>query len=789
VDRSQVIVASTVSTAAADSLVERDLSSGTRLGDFTLLRQLGRGAQGEVYEARQESLGRLVALKLLPPYLTFNPERVQRFRREAEAGGRLDHPNTVGVHSVGEHDGYHYIAQELVAGGRTLGDEIAAVRALVELPRDWYERMARIFVQVAEAVHTAHEAGIIHRDLKPGNILLTREGQPKVADFGLAMVLDDLHRSRSGELIGTPFYMSPEQAAGGRAGLDRRTDVFSLGTTLYEALTLTRPFDGETRDQVVERIRLHDPPDPRKIRPSVPRELAVICMKALEKRREQRYQSAGEFASDLNRYLRHEPIVAKPPNAGVRAGKWLRRHPVRAGFAAAFVLQALMIVAVVRSGLEAKRQGEFATSRAGSFQQLMYGLLRDLIEPMWDVNSPGPRPAPNDPVVARIAEAEGRAAVLGEHSEARWFTLLAAGCSYRNVSMFEDGERCLTASLDLARGFDDPEAAYQEEHTADYMVIRSAYELGRLRFWTGDLAAAEALLRQARDTSVVRDGAAGEWTFRSTAVLAQVLAAQGRAAEAEEWLRTLVATDWGSDEMLTVQARQLLGRQLLDEERLDEAAALLEPLLEDAKGVYTEKNWLHLATLVAILHDQRGRAARAAGDAAAAETEDRQAEALYVDVQARLVPLRPIAGEQLAYMLGSYGSFLITRGRLDEAREVLGEAVQVGRLSLGEDAAVTLEARGRLGVASYRSGRSAEAEEQWRAVIESDSRAPQPQPEVALNALKNLASLCYRAGRFDEALALAQQRVARTEPGTPAHEDARKQLDTYATELAAAGKR
>jgi serine/threonine protein kinase len=191
VDRSQVnvasTVASTVSTASADSLTERDPASGTRLGDFTLLRQLGRGAQGEVYEARQESLGRLVALKVLPPYLTFNPERVQRFRREAEAGGRLDHPNTVGVHSVGEHDGYHYIAQELVAGGRTLGDEINATRAEAELPRDWYERMARVFVQVAEAVHTAHEAGIVHRDLKPGNILLTRDGQPKVADFGLAM--------------------------------------------------------------------------------------------------------------------------------------------------------------------------------------------------------------------------------------------------------------------------------------------------------------------------------------------------------------------------------------------------------------------------------------------------------------------------------------------------------------------------------------------------------------------------------------------------------------------------
>ena len=302
-----------------------------------------RGAQGEVYEARQESLGRLVALKILPMHLTLNPERVLRFRREAEAGGRLDHPHTVGVHSVGIYEGCHYIAQELVAGGHTLGDRIGEARKAGELPRDWYETTAQLFLHVAEAVDAAHGSGIIHRDLKPGNILLAADGTPKVADFGLAMVEDDLHRSVTGELIGTPFYMSPEQGTGSRTGVDRRTDVFSLGATLYETLTLERPFDAETRDKIVELIQFKEPRDPRKVRHAVPHELALICMKALEKRRERRYQTAGELADDLRRYLGHEPIRARAPGPVMRLGKWVRRHPVRTGFALTYALVIVLL--------------------------------------------------------------------------------------------------------------------------------------------------------------------------------------------------------------------------------------------------------------------------------------------------------------------------------------------------------------------------------------------------------------------------------------------------------------
>jgi serine/threonine protein kinase len=522
VDHSQAIIARAVTGAPGNGNANGnanvggndDPSSGTRLGDFTLLKRLGRGAQGEVYEAREESLGRLVALKVLPPYLTFNPERVQRFKREAEAGGRLDHPNTVGVHSVGEASGYHYIAQELVAGGRTVADRIAEVRREAELPRDWYEKTAALFVDVAEAVHAAHEAGIVHRDIKPGNILLTHDGQPKVADFGLAMVLDDLHRSRSGELIGTPFYMSPEQAAGGRAGLDRRTDVFSLGTTLYESLTLLRPFDGETREQVVERILLHDPPDPRKVRPSVPRELAIICMKALEKKRERRYQTAAGFADDVRRWLRHEPIVARPPGAVVRAGKWLQRHPVSTGFAAAFVLVVALLIKANSAEDLADAERRKAEANDQKRQTFLSSLLSDVFEPSkFDLDQPRPMPSATDPYLAKVGDLEKLAARLGPAAglpEERCHLLTVAGMAYANYSLFDDSNRCLVAALDQARALDpsDPENAE--------IVAHAALELGRLRRWTHDWPEARSLLSEARALFAERRGEASEQVCAAT---------------------------------------------------------------------------------------------------------------------------------------------------------------------------------------------------------------------------------------------------------------------------------
>ena len=221
------------------------------LGDFKILREIGSGGMATVYEAEQVSMKRRVAVKILPPHLSISTDAVLKFRREAQAGGRQSHPGIVATHAVGEHDGKHYIVQELIEGGRTLVDELEANRQAAALPAGYFRRVARLVVAIADALQHAHDSGVIHRDVKPANILLTNEGVPKVTDFGLAKIEDALALSRTGDFAGTPYYMSPEQAASRRMGIDHRTDIFSLAVTLYEMLTLKRPFEGETSQEVL----------------------------------------------------------------------------------------------------------------------------------------------------------------------------------------------------------------------------------------------------------------------------------------------------------------------------------------------------------------------------------------------------------------------------------------------------------------------------------------------------------------------------------------------------------
>ena len=255
--------------AIAGEIVARAYSPepGQVLGDFRLIRQLGQGGMGSVWEAEQVSLRRRVALKLLRP----GRGAPRLLVREARVAGRLDHPGLVPVHAVGETDGVTYIAQQLVGDGFTLADFLDRVRRLDRLPADYDRRVARLIVDVADAVHAAHEAGVLHRDLKPQNILIDDEDRPRVTDFGLAHEAGDDEAARPG-MVGTLAYMSPEQAAGRDIEIDRRSDVFSLGAVLWEALTLRRAFDGDSAQEVLHAVLHDDPPDPRRIRPRVPRD-------------------------------------------------------------------------------------------------------------------------------------------------------------------------------------------------------------------------------------------------------------------------------------------------------------------------------------------------------------------------------------------------------------------------------------------------------------------------------------------------------------------------------------
>jgi serine/threonine-protein kinase len=271
---------------------------------FEILGTLGAGGMGVVYRARQASLDRLVALKVIRAGAYANREELSRFRREAEAIARLQHPNIVQVYEVGEHQGLPCLALEYVGGG-SLAERL---RGAPLPPR----QAAELALVLARAVQHAHERGVLHRDLKPANVLLTPDGTPKLTDFGLAKRLDvDAGETRTGAVLGTPSYMAPEQAAGKTHEVGPAADVYALGAILYECLTGRPPFQGATMLETLEQVRAHDPVSPAALRPGVPRDLEVICLKCLEKEPRHRYPSAAALANDVQRFLDGEPISAR----------------------------------------------------------------------------------------------------------------------------------------------------------------------------------------------------------------------------------------------------------------------------------------------------------------------------------------------------------------------------------------------------------------------------------------------------------------------------------------------
>jgi len=310
----------------ADDVHDKEREPGSPFGGFRLVRRLGRGGMGEVWEAWQLPLKRRVALKLLNPELASSERARARFLREAEAGARLRHEGIVAVFDYGEVAGTPYIAQELVEGGYSLAHQIKERQMSKSVASDVYLRVGRLFVQVARALAAAHEGAVVHRDVTPSNILIDPSGRARVADFGLACVVGVPNISTSGDFSGTLEYLSPEQAMARRIGIDHRTDIFSLGVTLYEALTLKRPFTGDSMAQVVEKIMYEEPPDPRTIRSQVPRDLAVICAKAMEKERRRRYPTMQAMADDLQCYVEQQPIRARPRGPVRRALVWGRQN-------------------------------------------------------------------------------------------------------------------------------------------------------------------------------------------------------------------------------------------------------------------------------------------------------------------------------------------------------------------------------------------------------------------------------------------------------------------------------
>ena len=323
------------------------------IDDYELLNEIARGGMGVVYRAKQISLGRIVALKMVLTARLPGEEDMKRFRAEAEAVASLEHRNIVPIYEIGDTDGHPYFTMKFITGG-SLADRpksSAPPASTVEL-----RNLVELVAKIAHAVHFAHQRGILHRDLKPSNILIDERGEPLVTDFGLAKEIEaDANLTLSGAVLGTPAYIAPEQAAGIK-NLTTAADVYSLGAIFYELLTLQAPFKGATALDTLRLVIDQDPIPPTKISSELDKNLEAICLKCLHKNPAERYTSAEALADDLERWLRNEPIYARNSTWSERVIKWGKRHPARAGLVSLAIVGPAILLAVVLAGQSDVRQ-------------------------------------------------------------------------------------------------------------------------------------------------------------------------------------------------------------------------------------------------------------------------------------------------------------------------------------------------------------------------------------------------------------------------------------------------
>jgi predicted Ser/Thr protein kinase len=412
-------------------------------GDYELLEEIARGGMGIVYKARQMSLNRLVALKMILAGSFATSRDVQRFRSEAEAAANLDHPHIVPIYEVGEHEGQQYYAMKFVEG-----------TSLAKHPKGDPRQEVEPMLDVIRAVHHAHQRGVLHRDLKPSNVLVDSQGTRYVTDFGLAKRLADANVSftESGQVLGTPKYMPPEQAAG-RKDLTVVADVYSLGVILYERLTGQTPFTGDNALTLIRQARESDPPRPSTIRAGFDRDLETVVLKCLEKEPGRRYPSAEALADDLDRWLAGKPITARPSGSVARAWKWARRNPAVAALAAS--VGVLLVVVLIGSIVAAVRLAAAARSSraaavrlaaaARSSQGLYLAAQSELVRP----SNPGlalalalegaerhPSPIAHNAVLA----------AMEANDELR--TLIGPGSKVTMIAVAPDGRTAVTGSDD-----------------------------------------------------------------------------------------------------------------------------------------------------------------------------------------------------------------------------------------------------------------------------------------------------------------------------------------------------
>jgi tetratricopeptide (TPR) repeat protein len=439
-------------------------------GDYELLEEIARGGMGVVFRARQVSLDREVAVKLLRDGTLANTDEVRRFRGEAAAAAALHHPNIVAIHETGEHEGQQFLSMELIVG-RNLAEATQAG----PLPA---REAARLVEVVAGAVQHAHEHGVLHRDLKPSNVLLDAGGAPHVTDFGFARRMDvDSSLTLSGQVLGTPGYLPPEQAAGRSREVTPASDVYGLGALLYHLITARAPFVGESPAVVLRQVEEQEPVGPRLLNPAVPRDLETLTLKALAKDPARRYRAAEELAAELGRFLRGEPILARPVGPAERLWRWTRRNPV---LATLLLVSALLGAAVVGVSVAANVRLRQEQQRAEQVKQFLTEVLA----------SPDPTKDGRElKVIDLLERARKRAGTeLSNQPLVQAEIMSTLGVTYFQLSLYPEAEPLLRGALELYS---------RELGRGSIRAAEARANVGSLLAWDSRQAEAEKELRNA----------------------------------------------------------------------------------------------------------------------------------------------------------------------------------------------------------------------------------------------------------------------------------------------------
>jgi len=773
------------------------------LGDYRIIREVGRGGMGVVYEAEQISLGRRVALKVLPFAATMDPRQLQRFHNEARAAASLHHEHIVPVHGVGCERGVHFYAMQFIDGvtlaellsGRAAGvnppvDDldrcVDTARALQTLPerrdRNYFRRIAGWIADAADAVEHAHSTGVVHRDIKPGNLMVDAAGKLWVTDFGLAR-FGNADLTMSGDLLGTLRYMAPEQALAKHGLVDHRADVYGMGATLYELLTGRPAVSGADKEEVLRSIAFDEPTPLRRVDKSIPAELETITLKCLAKEPGGRYLSAGECAADLRRWLGHQAIKATPPTLLDRASKWASRH--RAGIAGtlAFLIMATAALAVGLVAL-AKKEGEARQATATALRRLnqletannLLGSVFANLDPAAEEKG-GPnlreqmkaqlmqaataldgQKGGEELAVASFQDTIGKSLIgLGEFKDAVDVLETAVATRYallgrEHVESFESARNLATALQSAGRIDDAHQLLESFRHTqanqlgADHPATLKTLNLLAANYEeSGRLSDAIRLYESIRDASIARLGAGHPETLVLLNNLALAYHAAGRLTDAMplfEQVRDVQTATLGPDHPDTMITLNNIALVHISSGRLPAAIRLLERL-RDTKTVKLGSNhpstWTTLNAL-AVAYIDTGRAADAV----------RILEPLQKTLVAKLGPDHPNSLGTVNNLARAYQE----TGQRTHAMTLFEQLRDTTAAKLGPDHPSTLAVMKNLADAYHDAGRLPEALRLLEQVrdLQTD-RLGADHPET-LGTLNNLAVAYHESAMLPDAIRL-----------------------------------